>query len=79
MEEMRGGNRGAWTYEGKMIDAPVILRAFKILHKARDWNIQKEEVVALLADVANGRTDRNSRRRTGPETGNGRSGEGRLR
>ena len=48
MEERNQGNRGAWEFEGKMVDLPVVRKASKVLHQAVSWNIEKDVAAGIL-------------------------------
>ena len=51
VEETASGKRGAWEFEGKMIDKPVILRAKTLLTQAYYCGIEVERTGDVLQKV----------------------------
>lgn len=47
-DEMKGGRRGAWEFEGKMIDRPVVRKAKRTLYVARDYGIEMGRFATII-------------------------------
>lgn len=51
VEEASEGKRGAWEFEGKMVDKPVISKAKKTLTLASNLNVEKDIAAHVLEQV----------------------------
>jgi citrate lyase beta subunit len=51
IKEVAGKKRGAWEFEGKMVDQPVIRKAKKTLELGVAYNIEKSEAEPVLNEV----------------------------
>ena len=51
IKEVAGEKRGAWEFEGKMVDQPVIRKAKKTLELGVAYNIEKSEAEPVLNEV----------------------------
>lgn len=51
IKEVAGQKRGAWEFEGKMVDQPVIRKAKKTLELAVAYSIEKSNAEPVLNEV----------------------------
>ena len=51
INEVTGQKRGAWEFEGRMVDQPVIRKAKTTLELAVAYNIQKDETKRVLNEL----------------------------
>ena len=51
VEETAGGKRGAWEFEGKMVDKPIIIKAKSIVSQAYNYGIEKDRTGEVLQKV----------------------------
>lgn len=51
VEETSSGKRGAWEFEGKMVDRPVILKAENIIQFAYNYGIETDRTGEVLQKV----------------------------
>ena len=50
--ERSNGNRGAWEFNGKMIDLPVLRSAKRTLYLGSNWNIEKDIADRVLTELS---------------------------
>jgi len=67
IEEESGGKRGAWEFEGKMVDRPVITNAIRVLQLAVHYSVvpdklKSQEILKETRRLADTRKTTNSRR-----------------
>ena len=52
VKEMRDGKRGAWEFEGEMIDRPVIRKAKHTISLAQTYGIEKTAAESVLEQLS---------------------------
>ena len=45
---MKEGKRGAWEFEGKMVDRPVVRKTKRTVYMARDYGIDMGRVATII-------------------------------
>ena len=53
VKEASSGKRGAWEFEGKMIDRPVVRKAKHTVWLGKTYNIEKSSTEDVLRQLAN--------------------------
>lgn len=71
-EEESGGKRGAWEFEGKMVDRPVIINAIRVLQLAVNYSVvpdktKSQEILKDARRLADTRTNTTNSRKSSSE------------